>query len=101
MRMGTPPELVEKTMSLNLAEFHRSLKTLQRDVMLDAGQKEIIIPAGNAEIRIVYEPLERATLGGLLSLPRAKVTLHMDGLGKVEREAFLTRFDKAFQRGGG
>jgi len=99
--MGSVPDRVEKLMSLDLGEFHRSLKTLQRDVMLDAGQNEIIIPAGNAEIRIVYEPLGKATLGGLLALPRAKVTLHMDGLGEAEREAFLARFDKAFQRGGG
>lgn len=88
-------------MSLDLGEFHRSIKTLQRDVMLATGQNEIIIPADNAEIRIVYEPLEKATLGGLLALPRATVTLYLDGLGETERHAFLARFDKAFQRGGG
>ncbi len=99
--MGAPPDKIEKIMSLDLAEFHRSLKTLSPDVMLDEGAMDVLIAADKAEIRIVYEPLENATLGGLLFLPRAKVTLHMDGLGEAEREAFLARFDKAFQRGGG
>ncbi|MHA1164598.1 MAG: hypothetical protein ACTSP0_03320 [Alphaproteobacteria bacterium] len=88
-------------MSLDLAEFHRSLKTLKPDVKLDDGQMDVLIPAGTAEIRIVYEPLEKATLGGLLSLPRANVTLQFDGLDEAGRQRFLARFDKAFQRGGG
>ena len=88
-------------MSLDLVEFHRSLKTLQPDVMLAEKQTNVFIPTDEGEVRIVYESLEKATLGGLLALPRAKVTLHMGGLGETERQAFLARFDKAFQRGGG
>ena len=99
--MGTPPVSVEKMMSLTLVEFHRGLKTLSPDVPLEDGQKEIVISADKAEVRIVYEPLEKATLGGLLSLPRARVTLYLDGLDEAGRQKFLARFDKAFQRGGG
>lgn len=88
-------------MSLDLPEFLRSLKTLVPDVSLKDGQTEIIILSDQAEVRIDYESLEGATLGGLLALPRARVTLHLGELGKAERHAFLARFDKAFQRGGG
>ncbi len=88
-------------MSLDLGEFHRSLKTLAPGVPLEDGQTDIVITAESAQIRIVYEPLETATLGGLLALPRARVTLHMDGLDEAQRRAFLARFDRAFQRGGG
>ncbi len=77
--MSDTPERVEKLMALTLAEFHRSLKTLAPDVSVKDTQTQIVIPANQAEVRIVYEPLEKATLGGLLALPRARVSLHMDG----------------------
>ncbi len=99
--MGTPPGSVEKIMSLELAEFHRSLKTLAPDMPLEDGQTDFIIPTDKGKVRIVYEPLERATLGGLLALPRARVMLHLGELDGVEQRAFLTRFERAFQRGGG
>ena len=99
--MGTPPERIIKTMSLDLREFHRALKTLAPDVSLDDAQTEIVIASDQAEVRIVYEPLETAMLGGLLALPRARVTLHLGELRKAQRQAFLMAFDRAFQRGGG
>ncbi len=99
--MGTPPDRVVKTMSLNLAEFHRALKTLAPDVCVKDAQTEFVIASNQAEVRIVYQPLEKATLGGLLALPRARVTLQLAELGNTERQAFLMAFDRAFQRGGG
>ena len=99
--MGGTPGRVEKLMSLSLREFHRSLKTLNPEMRLEDGQREVIIPAEGGDVHIDYEPLEEATLGGLLALPRAKVTLSLDALNEAERRTFLARFDKAFQRGGG
>lgn len=99
--MSATPARVEKIMSLDLGEFHRSLKTLAPGVPLEDGQTDIVITAESAQIRIVYEPLETATLGGLLALPRARVKLHLGELDEAQRRAFLARFDKAFQRGGG
>ena len=88
-------------MSLDLREYHRSLKTLSPDIPLDEAQTDIGITAEGGDVRIVYEPLEKVTLGGLLALPRARVTLHLEELDEAERRAFLARFDKAFQRGVG
>lgn len=99
--MGKLPGRVEKIMSLSLREFHRSLKTLSPDAPLEMGERHVIIPADGGVVRIGYEPLERAILGGLLALPRAKITLEFGTLSDTERRAFLARFDKSFQRGGG
>lgn len=88
-------------MALTLGEFHRSLKTLAPEAVIEDAQTEFVIPAETSQVRIVYEALENAKLGGLLALPRARVILHLDKLDQDQRDAFLASFDRAFQRGGG
>lgn len=99
--MVGPPGRVEKIMALDLTEFHRSLKALAPNVALADAQAEVAIRVSGKTVRIAYEPLEEATLGGLLALPRARVTLFVEDLEESDRQAFLARFDRAFQRGGG
>ena len=99
--MTTPPGRVEKIMSLGLSEFHRGVKALALDTHLEDDQNHVTVTTDQAQIRIVYEPLGETTLGGLLALPRARVTLHLSALNETERRAFLARFDRVFQRGGG
>ncbi len=99
--MSNTPERVEKLMALTLDEFHRSLKTLAPLAMIQDAQTEFVIPTDTSQVRIAYEALEEAKLGGLLALPRARVTLHLENLEQDQRDAFLTGFDRAFQRGGG
>ena len=88
-------------MSLTLADFHRSVKTLAPDVAARDGQTEFRIAELDGSLLVRYEQLESATLGGLLALPRARVTIDLGNLDQAQRKAFLTRFDRAFQRGGG
>jgi hypothetical protein len=38
---------------------------------------------------------------GRVSLPRHRVEVHLDGYSKGEVEAFMARFHRGFQRGGG
>lgn len=99
--MGDTPDRVEKVMALTLADFHRSLATLAPGLALRDGQTGVEIDTGEASVSITFEEQQDATLGGLLALPRARVTLTLDGLDDAERAAFLSRFDRAFQRGGG
>ncbi len=99
--MNESPTKITKIMSLTLADFHRSVKTLAPDLTTTDGQTEVTVPQGNASVCISYEALESETLGGLLALPRARVTLGLGGLDEARRELFLARFDQAFQRGGG
>lgn len=93
---------VEKTMTLSPTEFAKSLSALAggdsaitgRHATLDLNDQ-----GGSAEI--VYMPLAPRRVGGLLNLPQAKVTITFSGVQPIEAEAFLRRFDIAFQRGGG
>ena len=99
--MADTPQTTEKIMSLTLADFHRSVKALVPDVVAEEGQTEFEIPEMDGNVLVRYEPLESATLGGLLAMPRARVTIHIGHLDQARCEAFLARFDRAFQRGGG
>ena len=99
--MNVPPTTVTKIMALTLADFHRSLKTLALDIAATGGQTEITVPQENGSVSISYEALEDETLGGLLALPRARVTIRFSNLDDAQAEEFLARFDQAFQRGGG
>lgn len=38
---------------------------------------------------------------GNLTLPRHRVDIHLSGYGCAEAEAFISRFESRFQRGGG
>ncbi len=99
--MGTTPAAVEKLMSLTLADFHRSLKVLAPGEAIGGRQSAISLAVEGGKVEIEFAALESQTLGGLLSLPRARVTLTFDAVGETARSAFLARFDQAFQRGGG
>lgn len=55
---------------------------------------------GVAEIAFHALPPRRVG-GGLLELPQARVTIKFGDVGTAEADAFLRRFDIAFQRGGG
>ena len=88
-------------MALTLDEFHRSLKYLAPGAVIEDAQTEFIIPMGASQVQVIYEPLESATLGGLLDLPRARVILHLEKLDQDQQDAFLASFDRSFQRGGG
>ena len=99
--MSNAKTIIEKTMSLTLAEFQRSLAKLTQDLTADTSSDAAKITYGAGTVAIAYKPLADVTIGGLLSLPRARVSLSFDALDETQQTAFLTKFDKAFQRGGG
>lgn len=88
-------------MSLAEHEFKIGCERLsEAGDVLDRHQAKIGLGQGHVVIR--YEPLEGVRLGGLLALPRAKVTLNFTPeVLPAERTAFARRFDISFQRGGG
>jgi hypothetical protein len=91
---------IQKLMSLSLPEFHKSVAVLAgADRSRDGMEVQLKEGAGTVVIR--FEPLPPATLGGLLALPRARVTIDTGALDETQRRAFMSRFDLAFQRGGG
>ncbi|HEX4894388.1 MAG TPA: hypothetical protein VFV47_13975 [Hyphomicrobiaceae bacterium] len=87
-------------MSITREDFERSLALFAPGVQLDAdGRAVVATDSGSA--RLLFEGLGKRRLGGLLSMPQARITLDLSGLPEPEREPFLRRFDIAFQRGGG
>lgn len=92
--------VVEKLMTLSRAEFEKSLSIfLGRPCA--PGTESALEPLSTGSVEIRYEALPGVRLGGLLELPRALVRLTFEDIPEAEREAYLRRFDIAFQRGGG
>lgn len=85
-------------MSLSRAEFKATLAILLGRNTEETGATE---PLGDGSVSIAYRDEPPATLGGLLSLPRATVTLTFNDVAEAARKDFLARFDRTFQRGGG
>lgn len=98
--MADTPTPVEKIMSLGPAEFERSLHVLAPAAKLDTDRR-VIIEHPPGQVELTFEHLPSQTLGGLLALPRARITLDFTGLAQSDADAFLQKFDRAFQRGGG
>ncbi|MCH9764627.1 MAG: nucleotidyltransferase domain-containing protein [Alphaproteobacteria bacterium] len=91
---------IEKTMTLAEHEFITGCQRLAADGdSVTTRVAQIALDAGSVTIR--YEPLAGVRLGGLLELPRAKVSLAFSDVTEAEQEAFVRRFDITFQRGGG
>lgn len=85
-------------MSLSRAEFKATLAIL---LGRDTEATGAIEPLDQGRVTIAYREEAPATLGGLLSLPRATVTLTFENVAEAARKDFLARFDRTFQRGGG
>lgn len=96
-----PPvaDRVDKLMSLTPLEFSASCsRLLGRDIPTGASAVAEL-PGGQAIL--TCQPQAGVTLGGLLALPRARVSIVFHGVIPEDRAAFLKRFELAFQRGGG
>ena len=94
------PDKIEKTMSLAEHEFVTGCERLAKEGDV-VSQHEAKIAIGVGHVVIRYEPLEGVRLGGLLELPRAKVSLTFSSVSAEEQQAFTRRFEITFQRGGG
>jgi len=97
---GGETDRVERLMTLSERAFAHSIGALlPPGTAVDDGQVAIPLPAG--QVTIAYDVLPSLHIGRSLELPRLRVVLTFTGAGQAERRAFLTRFDIAFQRGGG
>ena len=104
MHHGDPGKTVEKLMSFSRTEFEAGLRRLAGDGLRTESATRYDLPwgaEGQHLIGVDFEPQPDAVLGGLVKLPRVRVVLHLAMLSANEREEFVTRFDRTFQRGGG
>ena len=100
---------VEKTMSIKPVEFEAGITRLDPAAVASASTAGGVVtfsvthPAVDSAgpVTITFEKLEPAVLGGLMRLPRARVTLHLNDLDAETRRRFVGVIDQTFQRGGG
>jgi len=90
-----------KDMSMSKSDFQRSIKIVMdgRDYTVDGDT----VTSGTDElgIKIQLEPLPKRVLSALIKLERWRVTIAISGYDEQAEAEFMTRFDRAFQRGGG
>lgn len=98
-----PGASVEKLMSFTRTEFETGLERLTgAPPLVDAaGAYDLSSAACGLPVACRFEPQPDAVLGGLVRLPRVRVTLALGALDAAGRAEFLERFDRTFQRGGG
>jgi hypothetical protein len=94
------PGKIEKIMSIKLSEFEAGLARLDPAAPASNAGGTYEIP-NTPGISITFDKLEPAVLGGVMRLPRAKVTLNLEALDAPSRTKFLSFFNQTFQRGGG
>ena len=108
MMADRPPDTVEKIMGLDIAEFRRSLARLSDAPEAgtpdgaDKARQQFDLAHGDGKVVLTVQAMPPQTLGTLVTLPRTRVLIDLSDLPEADdRHAFLARFDRAFQRGGG
>jgi hypothetical protein len=94
------PASFERQMGLTRNEFLRTLPEAvgHPDYRIDGDRIEIEDPAG--PILIQLGPAEERLIG-MLRLPLIRVVFQFGGMHRADRERFMSRFERHFQRGGG
>ena len=104
LRAAEVGDSIEQLMSVSRAEFLASLEHVGSVREIADGQWLYALDGAGLEqgqATITFAPAPSVRLGGLLELPRARVTIRFDGGSTQARASFLRRFEIAFQRGGG
>ena len=94
--------MTERIASLALDEFKRHLPYALRglDYRWNSGRTIVVTPEWGRVV-LTLDVLTPLVLSGLLSLPRLRIGFVFEGGGDADHAAFLTAYDRAFQRGGG
>jgi hypothetical protein len=89
-----------RAMGLTRAEFLRSLPEAvgHRRYRIDGDRIEIADSAGPILILLGPAGVRRI---GMLSLPVIRVEFRFGEMSQAQRDRFMTRFERYFQRGGG
>jgi hypothetical protein len=87
-------------MSISHGEVQRLLPAAARGYAVTAGEDGYLLRDGPRRVRVRLSPQGERAIGAL-RLPRTRVELEFENLSEAEIAAFLRRFDRAFQRGGG
>lgn len=94
------PECFEREMGCTEAEWLGWLPgaVAQATLRLLPGQAQVDLGTGCLHLR--WQPLPPRRIA-LVQLPRLSVSFRFEGVGQVQRQAFMRHFDLYMQRGGG
>ena len=87
-------------MALTPEVFLRDLPRAMGDLDYAVADGRVDAASDGRRLTIDLKPLPPRVIG-LLSLERSEVTIDFEGWAQAEREDFLERFYRAYQRGGG
>ena len=90
-----------KDMALTLEEFRRDLPIAMGAMTYEFDGSTVRVGNEARGITITIKPLPKRVLSALLSLERSEVTISFKGYDESEKAAFMQRFDRTYQRGGG
>lgn len=96
----TVEDMIVKDMALTRADLMRLLPGAAGPLPWTAEGGRVRIGTAEAGVDLLVEPLPPRSFGPV-AIPRLKVAFAFRGWDEAEQRAFLARFDRAFQRGGG
>jgi hypothetical protein len=87
-------------MSISREDFLRLLPMAVGQAFVDEVEGQFTGSEGPCNWTLHLLPLDQRRLGSVV-LPRHQVELRLEGYSEAEAAAFLARFQRGFQRGGG
>ncbi len=93
--------IVEKDLATSRAEFFRNLAVALKAMPHTVNGDSITAGEGEKTIELTLSPLPPRTLSPLLKMERWKLKIEFKNYTQQDQQSFLTKFDRAFQRGGG
>ena len=91
---------IVKDMAITVPDFFRLLPRALNDRDHTVSGNRVRVGTADKGVAITVAEAEPRRIA-LVVIDRCEVTLNFVGYGENERAAFLVRFDRAFQRGGG
>ena len=89
-----------RDMGITHSELFRTLPSALAALPYTVQGHDVIINDSTRRLVITLSPESRRRLGAL-SLPTTQVDFTFSGYSSQDIDRFMTRFDRAFQRGGG
>ena len=101
--MSTTPSTgnsLTREMSISHREFFRLLPRAVNDAAVSRQGNQVDIAIGAGMVRITLAP-ESVKKLATLEFPVTEITIEFNSFSAADRAAFLSRFDLAYQKGGG
>ena len=92
--------VVSKQLTISTDDFFRLAPLAMEGLNFKIGEAAVYARIGDRQLKITTEKMENRKIGSL-NLPQLKIDFRFNGWGKSEREEFMFRFDRVYQRGGG